>query len=100
MVKVFSTKRKITVDTLLGLDPDDVRVKNWLAFRDLIVGLQKAMIEKKISKNELARRLGVSRQAIYDKFSGRNVSMKWIQKACDALGVTIRFAIVDKKRAA
>lgn len=100
MEKIFKGRRKITVSKLLGLDtrnPDD---RNWLQFRDLLLGLLKVMVEKGISKNELARRMKISRQAVYEKFSGKNTSMEWIQRACKALEVEIRVAYVEKRNAA
>lgn len=98
MEKIFA-KRTITISELLGLDENDKDDRNYLLFFDTLVALDGAMIKKDISKNELARRLGVSRQAIYDKFSGRNVTMGWVKKACDAIGVELRFLIIDKEKA-
>lgn len=100
MDKLFKTKKRISIPELLGVDPNDPDVKNFIAFKDFIVGLTRAMIERHISKNELARRLKVSRQAVYDKFTGRNLTMKWIQRACNAIGVELHVAFVDKKKAA
>lgn len=100
MDKISKAKKRISVTELLGLDPNNPDDQNYLAFKDFMVGLTRAMIERNISKNELARRLKVSRQAVYDKFTGRNLTMKWIQRACDAIGVELRVAFVDKKKAA
>lgn len=97
MGKVQKRNQKIKIIDLLGLDSNDLDDQSFLAFYDLLAGLQATLIRKGISKNELAGRLKVSRQAIYDKFSGRNVTLGWIQKACDAIGVLIRVAIIDKK---
>jgi len=100
MEKLFKGKRKITVAEFLGLDLNDPEDKNWLQFRELLGGLLHIMVQKGISQNELARRMGISRQAVYEKFSGKNTSMEWIQRACRALGVEVRIAFVDKKKAA
>lgn len=100
MEKIFKGKRKITVSELLGLDPKDRDDQNFLRFRDLLVGLFRVMVEKGVTKNELAHRMRISRQAVYEKFTGKNTSMEWIQRACDALGVEIRVVYIDKKRAA
>lgn len=100
MGKVLKENRKITVSELLGLDPNEPDDGNWLQFKDLLVGLLRVMLVKGISKNELARRMKISRQAVSEKFSGKNTSMDWIHRACDALGVDIRIAYVDKKKAA
>lgn len=100
MENLFKNRKKISVAELLGLDLSDPDDRNWLEFRHLLGGLFKVMVEKGISKNELARRMRISRQAVYEKFSGKNTSMEWIQRACKALGVEIRVAYVDKKKAA
>ncbi len=100
MEKIFKGKRKITVTELLGLDPNDPEDRNFLKFQDLLGGLFRVMTEKKINKNELARRMNISRQAVYEKFTGKNTSMEWIQRACDALGVELRITFIDKKKAA
>lgn len=100
MEKIFKRKRKISVADALGLDLNDPDDRNWLQFRDLLTGLLDVMIQKGISKNELAHRMKISRQAVYEKFSGKNTSMEWIHRACKAVGVEIRITYVDKKRAA
>jgi DNA-binding Xre family transcriptional regulator len=100
MGKILKGSRKIPVAEALGLNLNDPDDRNWLQFRDLLVGLLRVMIEKGISKNELARRMKISRQAVYEKFSGKNTSMEWIQRACEALRVEIRVSYVDKKKAA
>jgi DNA-binding Xre family transcriptional regulator len=100
MAALPKRKKKMSVSKLLGLNDSNPADQNFLAFQDILIGIHSVMIQKGISKNELARRLKVSRQAIYDKFTGRNLTMKWILKACNALGVTIRVSIVDKKKAA
>jgi DNA-binding Xre family transcriptional regulator len=53
------------------------------------------MVEKGIRMNELDRRMKISRQAVHEKFSGKNTSIKWIQRACLALGVEIRVAYIN-----
>lgn len=100
MERVFKNKRKITISEALGLDPNDPDDQNFLLFNDILTGLRKAMIDKEISMNELARRMQISRQAVYEKFSGKNTSMEWIQRACTALGVNIHVTFTEKKKAA
>ena len=100
MEKIFKGKRTISISKLLGLDPNDPDDRNFLLFKDLLVGLNLAMVNKKISMNELARRMKISRQAVYEKFSGKNTSMEWIQRACRAIGVDIRVTFIEKKKAA
>lgn len=100
MEKIHKRKRSIPVAAALGLDANDPEDRAWVQFRDLLVGLLKVMVKKGITKNELARRMHISRQAVYEKFLGKNTSMQWIQKACKAIGVEIRIVYVDRKRAA
>lgn len=101
MVKISKRKtKKISTASPLGLDPHDPDDKAFIQFKDFIVALHTVMIRKEISKNELARRMKISRQAVYDKFSGRNLTMDWIQRACRALGVELQIRFVDKKKAA
>lgn len=96
MAKV-SKKQKIGASKLLGLDTRVLADRNFLSFNNLLVGLREIMVEKGISMNELARRMKISRQAVYEKFSGKNTSMEWIRRACLALGVEIHLKYVDLK---
>ena len=89
--------RKISVSKLLGLNSRDESDQRFISFKDLLVGLREVMVEKGISMNELARRMKISRQAVYEKFSGKNTSMEWIQRACLALGVGIQLRYVDQE---
>lgn len=97
MEKFLKRVRRVSVTEALGLDLNNLEDRNWLQFRDLLIGLLRTMAEKGISKNELARRMKISRQAVYEKFSGKNTSMDWIQRACNALGIEIRVTYLDKK---
>ena len=87
-------KRKISVSEALGLAPHDPDDQAFLAFKDFIVGLEAYMIKNAISKNELARKMKISRQAVYDKFRGRNLTRDWISRACDAVGVSLQIRFV------
>jgi len=96
MAKLPKKPKMISVSKLLELDPKSKTDQSFLQFQDVILGIQNIMVQENISKNELARRMGISRQAVYDKFAGRNMTMKWIERACDALGVEMRIAFVAK----
>lgn len=98
MEKLFKNKREIGVSELLGLDQNDSDDQNFLRFQDLLGGLLAIMIRKKISQGQLAKRMKISRQAVSEKFSGRNTSMEWIQRACDVLGIEIKVTYMDKDR--
>jgi DNA-binding Xre family transcriptional regulator len=90
------SRKKISISKLLGLSSKDAADQKFLSFKDLLAGLHEVMVEKGISMNELARRMKISRQAVYQKFSGKNTSMEWIQRACIALGVEIKVAYLDQ----
>lgn len=90
-------KGRITPAEALGLNPDDPEDQAFLAFKDFIVGLEVFMIQHHISKNELARKMKISRQAVYDKFRGRNLTRDWITRACNAVGVTLQIRFVPTK---
>lgn len=92
-------KKTISVADALGLDPSDKEDQAYLQFHEFITGLEVVMVRNNISKGELARRLKVSRQAVYDKFSGRNLTMNWIKRACDAVHVNLQIRFVEKKAA-
>jgi DNA-binding Xre family transcriptional regulator len=100
MEKIFKNKSRISVSEFLGLDENDPDDQNFLRFQHHLGGLLRVMIKKRISQAQLAKRMGISRQAVSDKFSGKNTSIEWIERACDALGVELRMTFVDKKKAA
>ena len=81
------------------MDDRDLADQAFLAFQDFIVGLEVIMVKKEISKNELARRMKISRQAVYDKFAGRNLTMDWIKRACTAVHVDLQIRFTEKKAA-
>lgn len=92
--------KKISLIKLLEIDvndPDDLR---YLLLHDVLIGLLRAMYEKDVSKNKLAKLMKISKQAVYEKFGGKNTSLEWIQRACDAIGVQMKVTFVNKKKAA
>lgn len=101
MAKVSKKHRTISIAKLLGLEPTSDREDvNFLLFKDFLVGLNQVMMEKGVGMTELARRMNISRQAVYEKFSGKNTSMVWIQRACQALGVEAHIFFTEKRKAA
>lgn len=100
MERLLKNKRKITVSEFLGLDEKDPEDQNFLRFQYYLGDLLRIMIKKGITQSQLAKRMGISRQAIADKFSGRNTSIAWIDRACKALGLEIKIQFLDKKKAA
>lgn len=83
-----------------NLDPNDSVDRAYVEFDDIMTAFHVSMLQKKISMSELARRLKISRQAVYDKFTGRNLTIGWIKKACKAIGVTLIFKFIESKKAA
>lgn len=55
--------------------------------------LHEQMIKKDISKSELARRMGVTRQAVTNKFLGEALSLDWLMRAFSALGLVVDFKV-------
>ena len=51
------------------------------------------MMKRGVSGNRLAQLMGVSRQAIYDRFSGKNTSLEWIIKVAELLGMKVLIQI-------
>lgn len=99
MGRILKKTKRIKVSDLLGLDPKDKDDQAFLALKDFIIGLEAVMVKKQISKNELARRMKISRQAVYDKFAGRNLTMDWIMRACNALQVDLQIRFIEKHAA-
>jgi len=85
----------VPVKDLLGLDARCSDDKDYLLLRETLLDLRKIMIKKNISKSELARRLGVSRQAVYEKFTGKNTTLEWIQKVSASLGVRVKISFYN-----
>lgn len=100
MVKLPKNIKTINTYELLGLDPNNSDDRAYVEFGDLMAAFDIIMLQKKISMSELARRLKISRQAVYDKFTGRNLTIGWIKKACKAIGVTLIFKFIESKKAA
>lgn len=81
---------------LMDVENDSLNDSTFLLIEDILVGLLRVMVRKKVSKAELAKRMGISRQAVSEKFGGLNTSIVWIHKACDALDVKMNVSFVDK----
>lgn len=83
---------------VLDLDlsnPDDVL--EYYKYKALFE-LNKYMDKKGISKADLARKLGVTRQAINDKFFGQSLSLDWLVKTYEVLGLpSYKILKKDKK---
>lgn len=96
MEKLPKNPKKISTADLLGLDLKNPSDRNYLRYERLLLELHKIMLRRGISGNQLAKRMGVSRQAIYDRFAGHNTTLEWIVRAAEALGVSMQVTFSDK----
>ncbi|MBF0107216.1 MAG: hypothetical protein HQM16_18040 [Deltaproteobacteria bacterium] len=53
----------------------------------LLYQLNEYMLKNKIAKSDLANKLGITRQAVTNKFLGEALSLDWLVRAFAALGV-------------
>lgn len=95
MERLPKRTRKISTAEALGLDRQDSSDRAFLRYERLLLSLRKIMRRQGTSVNLLAEKLGVTRQAIYDRFSGRNTSLEWIVRVAEALGVDIKVTLVE-----
>ena len=85
MERLPKRTRKISTAKALGLDTKDPSDKNYLRYESLLLGLRKIMRRRGVSGNKLAKMMGISRQAIYDRFAGRNTTLEWISRVAEVL---------------
>lgn len=100
MEKLSQRVRKISTAKVLGLDPKDPADGNFLRYEKLLLDLRKIMRRRGVSGNKLAKMMGVSRQAVYDRFAGRNTTLEWIARAAEALGVGLEIGFVEHRKVA
>lgn len=67
-------------------------------FKDMSIDIDTLLKEKKLSKTDVAKKMGLSRESLYRILSG-NPTLDNINKLADAIGVSISelFASCDKK---
>ncbi len=94
--RVVSQKRthKISTAEALGLDPRDPSDRFYLRYENLLLDLRKIMRKRGISGDQLAKLMGVSRQEVYDRFSGKGTTLEWICWVSEALGLQFKVKIV------
>ena len=95
MERLSKRARKITTAEALGLDPQNATDRNYLRYEGLLLDLRKIMRKRGITGNQLAKLMGVTRQAIYDRFSGRNTTLEWICRVAETLGLQLKIKIVE-----
>lgn len=100
MERVFKKRKKIPLNQFLGVEKQDPLLEGYLSWRSTLDQVRRLMIKKGVTKAELARKMGVSRQAIHDRFIGKNTTFEWIERMCDALGLAVYFTVIEKKKAA
>lgn len=79
--------KKISLDKFLGFDKRNPEDAVQFHKYKLLYQLNEFMLKHDITKVELAKRLGISRQAVTNKFLGETLSLDWIVRAFAALGV-------------
>lgn len=84
--KGLVSDKKISIEELFELDlnnPDDMLI--FITER-LLDELHRIMMAKGITRSDLAKKMGVSKQAISKSLTRKNVSIPWIIKAILVLG--------------
>ncbi len=95
MEKLPKRARKISTAEALGLDPRNPSDRFYIRYESLLLDLRKIMRKRGISGNQLAKLMGVSRQAIYDRFAGKNTTLEWISRVSEILGLQLKVKIVQ-----
>ena len=95
MERLPKRTRKISTAKALGLDTKDPSDKNYLRYENLLLGLRKIMRRRGVSGNKLAKMMGISRQAIYDRFAGRNTTLEWISRVAEVLGISLKVSFIE-----
>ena len=95
MEKLPKRTRKISTAKALGLDFKDPSDRNYLRYENLLLGLRKIMRRRGVNGNKLAKMMGVSRQAIYDRFAGRNTTLEWVSRVAEVLGISLKVSFID-----
>lgn len=89
-----SQRKKISTAKALGLDLEKAEDRAFLRYEKLLLGLRTEMRRQGMSGNQLAKRMGVTRQAIYDRFAGKNTSLEWISRVSECLGMQLKITLV------
>ena len=64
--------------------------------RQILIGLQKIMIEKGIKKKELSDKIGLSSSAITSRFNQDNISIDSLLEMCDGLDICMDISFSNK----
>ena len=85
--KKLNTKNTVSLQDFLEIDPNNP--EELIAFQKhkLLFQLHEYILKHKITKAELAKRLGITRQAVTNKFLGEALTMDWIIRAFSVLGI-------------
>lgn len=95
MERLPKRAHKISTAKALGLDLRNPADKNYLRYENLLLELRKIMRRRGVSGNKLAKMMGVTRQAVYDRFAGRNTTLEWIARVAETLGVRLKVIFVE-----
>ena len=94
-MKVNLKKEYKEFEDLFG-SPPDIHQKAWDLIHDFYHIVLTYMKEKKISKADLARRLGKSRASISQMFNKTpNLSVKRMTEIADAIGIELKISTKD-----
>ena len=64
--------------------------------RQILIELQKIMIEKGIKKKELSDKIGLSSSALTSRFNQDNISIDSLLEICDGLDVCMEISFSNK----
>lgn len=64
--------------------------------RQILIELQKIMIEKGIKKKELSDKIGLSSSALTSRFNQDNISIDSLLEICDGLDVCMDISFYNK----
>ena len=64
--------------------------------RQILIGLQKIMIEKGIKKKELSDKIGLSSSALTSRFNQDNISIDSLLEICDGLDICMDISFSNK----
>ncbi len=95
MARAVNPHRGATLDDVLDEDGINEQVTAIAVKRVIAWQLQQAMLDRKISKTEMAARMATSRQQLSRVLNpdDNNITLETLQRAARAVGRTLRFEL-------
>ncbi len=95
MARARNPHRGATLDDVLDEDGINEQVTAIAVKRVIAWQLQQAMLDRKISKTEMAARMATSRQQLSRVLNpdDNNITLETLQRAARAVGRTLRFEL-------